>query len=211
MSEFPSFIEPKWKTGALLLSDGSLFTGHFFGAESDGISSGVVGELVFNTAMSGYQEILTDPSYCDQIVLMTYPLIGNYGMNAEDVESRASFLKGFVVFEYSELYSNYRANESLQDYLVRKNIPALCGIDTRAVTRHIRDKGAMNASILSPAPETEAEIATALSRLQKEPPFGDRDLTAEVTCDAAYDWKEGTDKFHSQWRKEKIEPHQRPA
>ena len=97
MSEFPSFIEPKWKTGALLLSDGSLFTGYSFGAESDGISSGVVGELVFNTAMSGYQEILTDPSYCDQIVLMTYPLIGNYGMNAEDVESRASFLKGVVV------------------------------------------------------------------------------------------------------------------
>jgi len=122
----------------LALEDGTVFTGHAFGAA--GTSEG---EVVFNTSMTGYQEILTDPSYKGQIVTMTYPLIGNYGINRQDVESRRPHVAGFVIRELSPIYSNYRADMSLDDYLRENNIIGIEGIDTRALTRKLRIGGAM--------------------------------------------------------------------
>ncbi|MGE3261566.1 MAG: glutamine-hydrolyzing carbamoyl-phosphate synthase small subunit [Bacteriovoracia bacterium] len=176
------------KSGALLLEDGTVFPGELFGADIPNLKHGVLGEVVFNTAMTGYQEILTDPSYLGQIVVMTYPHVGNYGINLEDIESRASFVSGFIAHEFCERPSNWRANEGLGEYFRAKGIPALSGVDTRALTRHLRDKGAMNAFLVAPAPADRAEADAVLKRLRNEPPFGDRDLVAEVTCREAYDW-----------------------
>src|SRR5687768_14779493 len=128
----------------LVLEDGRTFHGASFGAEGEAF-----GEMVFNTSMSGYQEILTDPSYAGQIVCMTYPLIGNYGVNEDDVESRRPWVEGFVVRESSHVASNWRATESLGAYLKRNEIVGIEHIDTRALVRHIRDKGAMRAGISS--------------------------------------------------------------
>ncbi|MEK6557401.1 MAG: carbamoyl-phosphate synthase domain-containing protein, partial [Candidatus Margulisiibacteriota bacterium] len=127
----------------LFLEDGRKFVGENFGAIGE-----TLGEVVFNTSMSGYQEILTDPSYKHQIVTMTYPMIGNYGITEDDVESTAIQVSGFVVKEYSKTYSNYRATKSLGTYLKQQGIVGIEGIDTRALTQHIRDQGAMR-SILS--------------------------------------------------------------
>src|SRR6187455_2838584 len=124
----------------LALEDGSVFHGRGFGA-----GASACGEVCFNTAMMGYQEILTDPSYAGQIVTMTYPLIGNYGVNTEDVESRRPFVEGFVVREASEVMSNWRATQSLDDYLKLHGIVGISEVDTRALVRHIREKGAMRA------------------------------------------------------------------
>src|SRR5579862_5806939 len=124
------------RVAKLALEDGTVFTGRAFGAS--GTSEG---EVVFNTSMMGYQEILTDPSYEGQIVTMTYPLIGNTGINPEDVESRKPFLEAFVVRHLSEIPSNWRTTESLDDYLTRHAIPLISEIDTRALVRHIRVKG----------------------------------------------------------------------
>ena len=129
----------------LALEDGTVFTGQAFGAEGE-----VDGEVVFNTSMTGYQEILTDPSYRGQIVTMTYPEIGNYGVNDEDVESTRPHVAGFIVREDSRIASNFRSQQSLQDYLKANNIVALAGIDTRALVRRIRTVGAMK-GILSTA------------------------------------------------------------
>src|SRR4051812_11214887 len=126
----------------LVLEDGRTFRGASFGADGESF-----GEMVFNTSMSGYQEILTDPSYAGQIVCMTYPLIGNYGANEEDVESRRPWVEGFVVREASRMVSNFRSTSSLQDYLKTNNIVGLEHIDTRALVRHIRDKGAMRSGL----------------------------------------------------------------
>src|SRR3989337_2887756 len=126
------------KKAILALSDGKLFEGFSFGAEGE-----TTGEVVFNTSMTGYQEILTDPSYKGQIVTMTYPLIGNYGINRQDVESRTPHVAGFVVKELSSVYSNYRADLSLDEYLRRHDIIGIQGIDTRALTRRLRIRGAM--------------------------------------------------------------------
>ncbi len=128
----------------LVLEDGRAFKGVSFGADGEAF-----GEMVFNTSMSGYQEILTDPSYAGQIVAMTYPLIGNYGTNAEDVESRRPWVEGFVVREASRIASNFRSTLSLQDYLKQNNIVGIEHIDTRALVRHIRDKGAMRSRHLN--------------------------------------------------------------
>lgn len=128
----------------LILEDGTEFEGTSFGYEGDAL-----GEAVFNTSMSGYQEILTDPSYSGQIVAMTYTMMGNYGVNDEDVESDRVQVAGFVAKEYSKTYSNYRATMSLGDYLKKAKVPAIEGIDTRKLTRHIRDKGAMRSGIFS--------------------------------------------------------------
>src|SRR3989338_6499246 len=124
----------------LALSDGTIFEGESFSAEGE-----AVGEVVFNTSMTGYHEILTDPSYKGQIVAMTYPLIGNYGINAEDVESCRPFVEGFVVKEYSKIASNWRSQQPLGDYLKENNIIGIEGIDTRELTLHIRQQGAMKA------------------------------------------------------------------
>src|SRR5215471_5216222 len=122
----------------LALEDGRVWKGRGFGAEAE-----VVGEVVFNTSMTGYQEILTDPSYCGQIVTMTYPLIGNYGVNQQDIESRRVFAEGFVVKELSRTVSNWRAEGSLDDYLEASGIPGISEIDTRSLVRHIRERGSM--------------------------------------------------------------------
>jgi len=136
----------------LVLEDGKIFKGRSFGASGE-----VTGEVVFNTSMAGYQEILTDPSYKGQIVAMTYPLIGNYGVNKEDVESRRIFLEGFVVKEYSKIASNWRKEKSLGAYLKENGIPAIEGVDTRALTLHIRRQGAMKA-VLSTLDFDEARL-----------------------------------------------------
>ncbi|MFY9269327.1 MAG: glutamine-hydrolyzing carbamoyl-phosphate synthase small subunit [Candidatus Manganitrophaceae bacterium] len=170
------------KRAILLLEDGTAFTGRSFGAEGESI-----GEVVFNTSMTGYQEILTDASYKGQIVTMTYPLIGNYGVNSEDVESERPWLEGFIVKEYTPVPSNWRATEPLDRLLKKNRIVALEGIDTRALTRKIRDRGAMQ-GILS----TEAfDTAHLLGKLKNHPPLVGQDLVSQVTSSRQYDWKEG--------------------
>ena len=163
----------------LALANGKVFTGQAFGAEGE-----VHGEVVFNTSMTGYQEILTDPSYTGQIVTMTYPLIGNYGVNAEDVESRGLFLKGFVVKELCEFPSNYRSTESLDSYLKRNNIIGLQGIDTRSLVRQIRTQGAMK-GILS---TVDLDDASLLNKVQQVPGMVGRDLVQEVMPKATCGW-----------------------
>jgi carbamoyl-phosphate synthase small subunit len=187
------------RSAALILSDGMIFPGEHFGGEPSHLGKGVLGEVVFNTAMSGYQEILTDPSYLGQIVVMTYPHIGNYGITGEDMESRSAFCSGFVAHEFCDEPSNWRAKQSLGDYLRQKGIPGISGVDTRAITRHLRDKGAMNAFIVSPAPASKKELDEVLQRLRALPLFGDRDLVAEVSCKEAYDWKEPLGERQGAW------------
>jgi carbamoyl-phosphate synthase small subunit len=166
----------------LALADGRVFHGKAFGAPGE-----VTGEVVFNTSMSGYQEILTDPSYAGEIVTMTYPLIGNYGVNLEDVESVRPHLAGFVVKECSDFPSNWRSRMSLDAYLKENNIVGIQGIDTRALVRHIRDKGAQTGIISSVDLDPESLIEKAL----KAPSIVGRDLVREVTCKEPYHWSEG--------------------
>ena len=135
----------------LLLADGRLFEGKVFGAEGE-----TVGEVCFNTGMTGYQEILTDPSYCRQIVTMTSPHIGNYGVNSEDIESNRIQVAGFVIKEESFISSNWRSTQTIGDYLRTQNIVGIQNVDTRALTCHIRDKGAMNGIISTANTDVES-------------------------------------------------------
>jgi carbamoyl-phosphate synthase small subunit len=167
----------------LVLRDGRTFRGRPLGAVGE-----AAGEVIFNTAMSGYQEILTDPSYRGQIVAMTYPMIGNYGVNSEDVESRRPWANGFIVKEASSVASNFRADTGLDEYLRRHGIVGIQDIDTRALTRHLRDHGAQDGIISS----VEAEPAHLLERARALPGLVGRDLVAEVTAAAPYTWSEGT-------------------
>ena len=169
------------KTAKLALEDGSVFTGIAFGAEGE-----VEGEVVFNTSMTGYQEILTDPSYRGQIVTMTYPEIGNYGTNAEDTESGKPHLAGFIVKENSRITSNFRSEEPLHEYLVRHNIVAIEGIDTRSLVRRLRTAGAMNGVLSSVDLDDESLIAKA----KASPGLVGRDLVKEVLPDQARLWEE---------------------
>ncbi len=205
-----SLLQSKRRSGALVLSDGSVFPGELFGGEPETLRQGVVGEVVFNTAMTGYQEILTDPSYLGQIVVMTYPHIGNYGINREDIESRAAFCSGFIAHEFCSEPSNWRSDESLEGYLRSRNIPGLTGVDTRAITRHLRDKGAMNAFIVSPAPESKKEVDEVLKRLRALPLFGDRDLVAEVSTKEAYDWTQAGGSLNAAWNMPVIKAEDSP-
>ncbi|MDA0746573.1 MAG: glutamine-hydrolyzing carbamoyl-phosphate synthase small subunit [bacterium] len=166
----------------LALEDGTVFEGESFGAPGE-----CEGEVVFNTSMTGYQEILTDPSYKGQIVTMTYPLIGNYGINPNDVESKGPQAEGFIVKEYCEIPSNWRSQESLGDYLKRHNIPGIHGIDTRALTRHIRLQGAMK-SVLS---TTDLDPESLIKKAGASRGLVGRDLVQEVTCKEPYHWTEG--------------------
>lgn len=161
----------------LVLEDATVFKGHSFGSNGQAL-----GEIVFNTSMAGYQEIITDPSYCGQIVAMTYPLIGNYGINKEDVESRRPFLEGFVVKEYSKLASNWRKDQDLGDYLKENNILAIEGIDTRALTLHIREKGAMKA-ILS---TQDLDPQSLVNKARKSPGLVGLDLVKKVAINKKY-------------------------
>ncbi len=173
----------------LILADGRTFAGRGFGAP---VLS--VGEVVFNTSMTGYQEILTDPSYNGQHVVMTQPLIGNYGVNDEDIEShsRGIFASGFIVREASSNYSNQRATGSLDDYLKRHNIAAIDRLDTRALTRHLRDKGAMPGAI-APASMPREEVMAAIAAWGS---MDGKDLTGLVTCKEPYTIDaEGASKF----------------
>ncbi len=170
-------------TPALLaLADGRVFRGEGCGAAGE-----AQGEVVFNTSMTGYQEILTDPSYRGQIVCMTYPLIGNYGINAEDVESRRPWVNGFIVKEACQFPSNWRGRMPLHDYMREHGIVGIQSIDTRALTRHLRDHGAQGGiiSTLEPDPERLVERARAL------PGLVGRDLVSEVTVEQPHGWTEG--------------------
>ena len=163
----------------LALEDGTVFTGVAFGA--DGTTTG---EVVFNTSMTGYQEILTDPSYCGQIITMTYPEIGNYGVNPEDVESLRPHLSGFVVRSVSEIASNFRSNETLDEYLKKMGIVGISNIDTRALVRITRSQGAMKGAISSETLDDDALIQIA----KDSPGLVGRDLVKEVLPDQPLDW-----------------------
>ncbi|MFH0877088.1 MAG: glutamine-hydrolyzing carbamoyl-phosphate synthase small subunit [Candidatus Omnitrophota bacterium] len=167
------------KKAILLLEDGFMLEGESFGAEGEAL-----GEVVFNTSMTGYQEILTDPSYRGQIVTMTYPLIGNYGINSEDVESHRPWVEGFVVKERSKIASNWRSTESLQEYLTKNKIVAIEGLDTRALTRRLRLVGAMRGIVST----TDFDKESLLKKVLASPVMVGRDLIPEVTCKQAYDW-----------------------
>jgi len=169
------------KPAVLALADGTVFEGQAYGAEGE-----TVGEVVFNTSMSGYQEILTDPSYKGQIVTMTYPLIGNYGVNPEDVESRRPFVEGFIIKEGSVRASNWRAKQSLEEYLRERGIVGIQGIDTRALTRHIRDHGAQEGIIST----TDLDPASLTAKAKASPGLIGRDLVKDVCCDAPFAWTE---------------------
>ncbi|MDD5131206.1 MAG: glutamine-hydrolyzing carbamoyl-phosphate synthase small subunit [bacterium] len=164
----------------LVLEDGTVFQGQSFGAEGE-----CYGEVVFNTSMTGYQEIITDPSYKGQIVTMTYPEIGNYGVNLEDKESRKVFLEGFVVKEYSKIYSNWRARESLSDYLKQSNVPGIEGVDTRKLTKLLRTKGAMKAIIST----IQDDPKILLKKVKESPGLVGRDLVKEVTNQEIFQWR----------------------
>jgi carbamoyl-phosphate synthase small subunit len=167
----------------LALENGTVFTGESFGAPGE-----ISGEVVFNTSMSGYQEIYTDPSYSGQIVTLTYPLIGNYGIVEEDMESSGPRVAGVIVKEYTETHSNFRASSSLGEWLTRHGITAVQGIDTRMLTRMIRTQGALR-GVLS---TTELDDKRLLDKVTTVPSMNGLDLATRVTCDSAYAWK-GTD------------------
>ncbi|MBB3191790.1 glutamine-hydrolyzing carbamoyl-phosphate synthase small subunit [Halomonas cerina] len=171
----------------LALEDGSVFHGTAIGA--DGQTSG---EVVFNTAMTGYQEILTDPSYTRQIVTLTYPHIGNTGINAEDVESGAIAAAGLVIRDLPLVASNFRSEQSLSDYLAGQNVLGIADIDTRRLTRLLRDKGAQNGAILAgPDAEGEDAVARALETAKAFPGLKGMDLAKVVSCQSPYAWTEG--------------------
>ena len=170
------------KPAVLALEDGSLFRGHSFGAE--GIA---VGEVVFNTAMTGYQEILTDPSYARQIVTLTYPQIGNTGVNPEDVESGGVSAAGLVIRQLPRRASSWRQAQTLPDFLVEQGVVAIGGVDTRRLTRLVRERGALAGCIAA----GDFSDADAVAEAQAFPGLKGMDLAQAVTCDASYEWREG--------------------
>ena len=168
----------------LVLSDGTVYRGSAFGARAEG-----AGEVVFHTGMTGYQEILTDPSYAGQVVCMTYPEIGNTGCNPLDDESRGVFLRGFVVRDHVDFPSNWRSRESLQDFLVRHQVAGITGVDTRALVRRLRTAGAMN-GIVAQAP---FDLDDLRGRARALPSMAGLNLVDGVTCKEPYEWREGTE------------------
>ncbi len=172
----------------LVLEDGRTFNGASFGAEGE-----TFGEMVFNSSMTGYQEIRTDPSYAGQIVCMTYPLIGNYGVNEDDIESRRPWVEGFVVREASRIRSNWRSTKPLDEYLKENSIVGIEHIDTRALVRHIRDKGAMRAGISS----VDVDAESLLKKVLASPDMKNRELATAVTIEEAFDYPAMSEaKFH---------------
>jgi len=166
----------------LALADGTVFTGAAFGARGERF-----GEVVFNTALTGYQEVLTDPSYAGQIVVMTYPHIGNYGINSEDGESARPWVAGFAVRERSRIASNHRSEKTLDAYLAEHGIPGIEGIDTRALVRRVRMGGAMPAVVSS----VDLDDDSLREKARKAPGMAGQDLVTEVCAREAYDWTEG--------------------
>ena len=182
----------------LALEDGTVYTGVSIGAPGE-----VAGEVCFNTSMTGYQEILTDPSYCGQIVTMSYPQIGNYGVNSEDQESTQPHLSGFVVREHSRVRSNFRSEASLGDFLKKWGVVAIESIDTRALVRRIRSQGAMR-GVLS---TEDTDAASLVAKAKSSPGLVGRDLVREVVPDSPYQWQEST----SEWTYLQAEYQQRNA
>ncbi|TWU01980.1 glutamine-hydrolyzing carbamoyl-phosphate synthase small subunit [Neorhodopirellula pilleata] len=172
----------------LALQDGTVYSGYSLGATGE-----VTGEVVFNTSMTGYQEILTDPSYCGQIVTMTYPEIGNYGVNSIDVERKGTALSGFIIRNESRVHSNYRSEGSLSDYLQQHNVMGLTGIDTRALVRRIRSEGAMQ-GILS---TEDLDDASLITKAQAAPSLVGRDLVREVMPSQQEKWTQELDEWTS--------------
>jgi carbamoyl-phosphate synthase small subunit len=171
----------------LALADGTLFRGRSVGA-----SGASAGEVVFNTAMSGYQEILTDPSYAGQIVTLTYPHIGNTGVNREDVESKRIFAAGLVIRDLPRLASNFRATGDLASYLSDAGVVGICDIDTRKLTRILREKGAQNGCIVAGAQPGSKDEHDALARARAAPSMAGLDLAKVVSCETPYDWTAST-------------------
>ena len=170
----------------LALADGTVFVGNSIGA-----SGQTVGEVVFNTAMTGYQEILTDPSYCQQLVTLTYPHIGNYGVNLEDVESEKVYAAGLIIKDLPLLASNFRATMTLAEYLAKEGTVAIANIDTRQLTRHLRSKGAQNGCILALAAGevvSQAAIDKAITLAKGAPNMAGLDLAKVVSCQQTYEW-----------------------
>ncbi len=172
------------KPALLVLEDGTVFRGDSIGADGQ-----TVGEVVFNTAITGYQEILTDPSYCKQIVTLTYPHIGNTGTNSEDEESRAIYAAGLVIRDLPLVASNWRNRMPLDQYLQENGVVAIAGIDTRMLTRILREKGAQNGCIVA---GDNPDAAVALAAAKGFPGLKGMDLAKEVTVDAPYEWVEGS-------------------
>jgi len=167
------------KKTILVLEDGSVYEGYSFGAETD-----TYGEVVFNTSMVGYQETLTDPSYAGQIVVPTYPLIGNYGINEQDFESKKVQVRGFVVREECHQPNHYLGSSTLHEFLVEYGIPGISGVDTRAITRKLRSVGVMTGVITSSGSPPEA-----LAQLERLPRYGSIDFVKQVTTEAPYQWE----------------------
>jgi carbamoyl-phosphate synthase small subunit len=166
----------------LALADGSVYVGRSFGVEGE-----AQGEIVFNTSMTGYQEILTDPSYEGQLVAMTYPEIGNVGVNPEDTESRRAFVRGFIVREYNPMPSSWRSTQPLHEYMKDHGIVGIEGIDTRSLVRHLRAAGAQEA-VISTGSESPQEL---IEKARRSPGLVGVDLVQKVSCQEAYDWNEG--------------------
>jgi carbamoyl-phosphate synthase small subunit len=170
-----------FEPAVLVLADGTVFRGRSIGAHG-----AAVGEVVFNTAMTGYQEILTDPSYCRQIVTLTYPHIGNTGVNAEDAESRRVYAEGLVVRDVPRLLSNWRSQGDLTSYLKKSNVVGIAELDTRKLTRILREKGAQNGCLT-----TEVDVDKALGKAKAFPGLAGMDLAKVVTTDKPYEWTHG--------------------
>ena len=179
----------KRNKAVLALADGTIFEGSAIGAETD-----TYGEVVFNTSMTGYQEILTDPSYKGQIVTMTYPHIGNYGINSEDIESFKPHVSGFIVKELSRYTSNWRSQKTLDSYLKENNIAGIEGIDTRALTKRLREKGSQMGIISS----KDTDPRSLVARIKSVRGLSGVDLVKEVTCDKQYRWTNSFEKHMSQ-------------
>lgn len=189
-------MEKKAKLEATLaLADGTVFRGHAFGAER-GVHEAVVGEVVFNTSMFGYQEILTDPSYAGQILTFTYPHIGNVGCNPEDEESFALHAEGLIIRETSKVTSNFRAKQSLENYLAERNKMGLANIDTRELVRHLRDNGSQMGAIACGKVNPDDLISLA----RKQGGMEGKDYVKAVTCKKAYNWKQGLWSLNSGYR-----------
>jgi carbamoyl-phosphate synthase small subunit len=167
----------------LALEDGKVFRGRACGAIET-----VCGEVVFNTGLTGYQEVLTDPSYAGQIVCMTYPHVGNYGINPEDVESSRPWVRGFIVREISEKFSNWRGQLNLEQYLINHGIIGICELDTRALTRHIREKGTMRGCLSS----FDADPNELIEKARCAPTISESDWVGHVSCTEPYEWNDLT-------------------
>ncbi len=175
----------------LVLADGTVFRGTSIGATGHATTGQTVGEVVFNTSMTGYQEILTDPSYTKQIVTLTYPHIGNYGVNAEDVESGQVYASGLIIRDLPLVHSNFRNSQSLSEYLIANKVVAIADIDTRKLTRILREKGAQTGAIVAGELDEASAIALANSLIAGFPGLSGLDLAKVVTCTKPYEFVEG--------------------